>query len=51
MDKATAMIRSVCQPKFKIPDNVADEMKNGVFPDDKTSKVLIYLKFYATVIE
>lgn len=39
MDKAGAMMRSICQPKFKIPDDVADNIKNGVFPEDKNSKV------------
>lgn len=39
MDKAGAMMRSVCQPKFKVPDDVADNIKNGQFPEDKNAKV------------
>lgn len=39
MDKAGVMVRSICQPKFKIPDVAADNIKNGNFPDDRSSKV------------
>lgn len=39
MNKAGVMMRSVCQPKFKIADEVANEINNGKFPDDKTTKV------------
>ena len=42
MDKTGVLMRSVCQPKFKVPDSVADDVKQGKFAEDKNTKCYIH---------
>nr|WDE30511.1 odorant binding protein 9 [Neoceratitis asiatica] len=41
MASAGKLMRDVCLPKFKIPTDVADGIKNGVVPDTKEVKCYI----------
>ncbi|GAB0089728.1 General odorant-binding protein 72 [Sergentomyia squamirostris] len=41
MQKAGELVRSICQPKFKIDDDVANGLGKGVFPEDKNTKCYV----------
>uniref|UniRef100_A0A1Q3FRX7 Putative odorant-binding protein 12 n=1 Tax=Culex tarsalis TaxID=7177 RepID=A0A1Q3FRX7_CULTA len=41
MEKTARMFRNVCQPKHKMSDDVLDEAKKGVFPDNKNFKCYV----------
>ncbi|XP_059620944.1 general odorant-binding protein 72-like [Phlebotomus argentipes] len=41
MEKAGDLVRSICQPKFKIPEDVAMNFRKGIFPEDKNSKCYV----------
>ncbi|XP_055678210.1 general odorant-binding protein 72-like [Lutzomyia longipalpis] len=45
MKKAGMLVRSICQPKFNIPDDQADGYAKGIFPDDKNSKCYVNCVF------
>lgn len=38
MKKTTTMFRSICQPKFKISDELINGMRIGNYPDDRVLK-------------
>lgn len=41
MLKAGKLMRDVCQPKFKLSDDVADAIKEGKIPNDQNGKCYI----------
>ncbi|CAD7087116.1 unnamed protein product [Hermetia illucens] len=41
MKKSAQMLRDVCQPKFKISDEVANGIKDGIVPDEQNVKCYI----------
>ncbi|XP_058823638.1 general odorant-binding protein 72-like [Topomyia yanbarensis] len=41
MEKTAKMFRQVCQPKHKIPDDILENGKNGIFPETKNFKCYV----------
>lgn len=41
MQKAGELVRSICQPKFKMSDDQANQFGQGNFPEDKNSKCYV----------
>lgn len=42
MEKAGDMMKMVCIQKFKVPEEIACEIKNGKIPEDKDVKVSLF---------
>ncbi|KAJ6636623.1 General odorant-binding protein 72 [Pseudolycoriella hygida] len=42
MEKSSQMVRSVCQPKLKITDEMANGIREGKFPNDKVLKCYVH---------
>ncbi|XP_058450864.1 general odorant-binding protein 72-like [Malaya genurostris] len=41
LEKTGKMFRQVCQSKLKIPDDILDSAKQGIFPDTKAFKCYV----------